>query len=166
MEPIVDQRFEPDPFLFALNSGVPVEKAQTFTVGLPGRLVRIDVLSIRDANHDVGALHVDVRPTVGGAPAEDEQSVLATVTVSAEDISDLGDILSIELPWPGIAVSPGGRLAIAFRAEGGGSFVIAAGGNEGYTAGAHYARDPSQGVDRWIVLPGADIGFQTWVDQD
>jgi hypothetical protein len=166
-EPVVDQAHAPHPDLFVLNSGVPAEKAQTFTVGIPGRLVRIDVLSIRDANAGTGALHVDLRPTLGNAPVEDDQAVLASVTIPAEDVpGGVGGLLSIELPWPGVAVGVGARLAIAFRAEDGGRFVIRAGGNDGYPLGAHYARDATQGVDDWIVLPGADIGFATYVDQD
>jgi hypothetical protein len=166
-EPVVDQMYAPDPELFVLNSGVPAEKAQTFTVGLTGRLVRIDVLSVRDANQRTGALRVDVRPTFQGAPAEGEESILAAVTVPAEDLPTVaGEVLSIDLPWPGVAVAVGARLAVAFRAEDGGRFVIGAGGNDGYPLGAHYARDPSQNVDRWLVIPGADIGFATYVDQD
>jgi hypothetical protein len=161
--PVADQVFTTDPDSFALTSGVPAEKAQTFTVGVTGHLVRIEVLSMRDANHDVGELLCDVRATFLGAPEEDDDDVLAGVSIPATAISDEGGLLVVDLPAPGVLVAAGTRLAVVFRAANDGRFTIAANGNDGYGQGAHYARNPEGGVDRWIVLPGADIGFATYV---
>jgi hypothetical protein len=119
--PVLDQHHVPlDPVNGSAAIHSVVEWAQTFTVGISGRLVRIELLAGRDIEAPQGNLLIDVRPTIGGAPSEDNETVLYSATVSPTALPHFSDFplpfefLALDL-GPGIPVLAGDVPAIVLR---------------------------------------------------
>jgi hypothetical protein len=102
-----------------VQQGVRVEQAQTFTVGLTGRLSQFDV-KINRADSTTNPLLVDIRTLSGGAPTEANSgsNILFQTSVSSALISQttpgFQDLFRITIPQP-IDVVAGTQLAIVLR---------------------------------------------------
>jgi hypothetical protein len=169
--PILDQSF--DAVAAGSNSGLSIQfdqqVAQTFTVGIGGKLVGLG-LQVRTSNASppTGDLLVDIRPTTSGVPVEDDALAYANVTIPAADIPIFSPItdefVSVDLSPFSIFVTPSDVLAIVLRYFDSGSYVwldqIEELGNT-YDNGVGYARrfNPTWGRLR----PETDFGFQTSV---
>lgn len=151
-------------------------RAQTFSVGLEGRLDRIDLSLARGGSTlDTDELTIDVRPAdQDGAPLVDDGSSLATVAIAATQLTEIldpEDLYEIDLRSFAILVQPGDRLAIVARSNvpffpSGRAFAFEARRitGEGYPGGSAWFR-PSPEV--WQLQgPGdVDLVFRTWVPE-
>jgi hypothetical protein len=167
---ILDQVFDPGPSrVGSVSSGVSLDipKAQTFTVGLAGVLVRVDVDIVRQG---IGPLLVDVRATTGGdapgngAPIENDATTLASLTIPAATVPTTLGFFSVDVSGFGIAVTRGEILAIVLR----GTRLDTDYGWAGFTpnpypAGAAYFRNASAGFPTWTPEHVDDLGFKTFV---
>jgi hypothetical protein len=175
--PVLDQSFDPQNPLFLLGTASEGNSAQTFTVGIEGILSRVDVLV--EKNGPFPELRLDVRPTMDGLPIEDDNAVLASVTVPLEAIPSPRAFLSFDVSSFRVLVSPGELLAIVLTgnarwygvAPGIGTpglvEVLAEPADDPYPRGAAYFRRPPEAPT--FDLPGggrlvADLGFRTYVD--
>lgn len=171
--PILDQEY--DAVADGSNGGLNIQSdqqvAQTFTVGIGGRLVRVDVQArTSTADPPSGDLLFDIRPTVGGVPVEDDTLALANVAIPATDVPPFvpftGDFVSVDLSAFSISVTPGDVLAIVLRHFDTGSYVWLA-QSEGlgvlYDDGAGFARRFSPTWGR--LQPDTDFGFRTFVPE-
>lgn len=171
--PILDQSF--DAVAAGSSGGLNVESdqqvAQTFTVGVGGKLVGLG-LQVRTSNASPpsGDLLVDVRPTVGGVPVEDDALALANVAIPASDVPIFAPItdefVGVDLSPFSLYVTPGDVLAIVLRYFDTGSYVWldqSEGLGETYANGAGYGRrfSPTWG----FLQPGTDFGFQTFIPE-
>lgn len=154
-----------------------VDSAQTFTVGVSGRLDRVDVAIYRQGSNLQEPLRVDVRRTVNGAPAEADSPVLASFELPPErlpvPLPNPGDpvtFTSLDLSDFDIHVEPGDVLAIVAQSEA----IDAAGpvyawrlgpfGGDHYPRGGFFQRDAEGGhfVEGTGVLLD-DAGFRSYV---
>jgi hypothetical protein len=175
---VLDQSFDPAvPNIFS-GVGVEVDKAQTFTVGLAGTLVRVDVNISRSVPPPPfpppDDLILDIRPTTAGVPIEDNTATLAQLVVPALTIPTVQDFVSFDLSAFGLAVTAGDVLALALRAPGsspsGYAWVGASPG--GYAGGGEFFRNaglPLLPVLVWtpaLNVSGVedDLAFRTFVE--
>jgi hypothetical protein len=125
---LLDQEFVPfDPSLQA-NIGVnnEIDHAQTFTVGLSGRLVSAEVQVTR-YSYVTEPLLFDLRTVIGGnLPSEPDAgpNILASLSIEANAVPTYDDgnspwpnFLTIDLSSFGVMVSPGQQLALTFRSD-------------------------------------------------
>lgn len=163
---VLDQESQPP----TLSADWPVageyQVAQTFTVGVAGRLTAVELLTSRGSG--ASAVVVEIRPTVGGLPDPDDNSVLATAILPQALMPADPEMVRFEFPW-GLPVDAGDSLAFVVRGLGSASTVVWGGGpGGGYPAGDVYLRDPGTGgtfaLWEWVVdgQPG-DIPFRTYV---
>lgn len=156
--------------------------AQTFTVGLSGTLIKVDVLIGQVNNLYAEPLTLDVRTTtVDGVPTEPDSglNILTSLTLPATAIpASNGQTFGwVTFDIPDVAVSAGQTLAIAMKTDAGVHlndpddvpFVWNAdngiGGSPGtYIGGGAFARGESAGSSTWIPLANTDYSFQTFVD--
>ena len=169
--PILDQSF--DAVAAGSSGGLNIQSdqqvAQTFTVGISGKLAGLD-LQVRTSNASppTGDLLVDIRPTTSGVPVEDDALAFANVTIPAADVPIFSPItdefVSVDLSPFSIFVTPSDVLAIVLRYFDSGSYVwldqIEDLGDT-YANGAGYARRFSPTWGR--LQPESDFGFQTTV---
>jgi hypothetical protein len=172
----LDQSFNPPPpnpgylagnILSAVN-GTFIDQAQTFTVGIAGSLDQLQVLVSQGQSAGVD-LQVDVRPTSGGVPVQDDSSALASAVVPASSVSGVLQWITVDFSH-GISVLPGQQLAIVLRITGTGlydqSYLWRGDSGDQYPAGSAYFRSlGGQGDGVWYMLntPGVDWGFRTYV---
>lgn len=184
---VLDQSFDPRPLRDQWIYHVPFGSnghgdddyaAQTFTVGITGRLVGLALLVGREAEYTTTPLQIDILPTTpAGDPIDDHTLALASLTVPASafgtDPSGL-EFAMIDLD-AGLAVNAGDILAIALSVDstlGGGYFweesnPDAGPETGGYAAGTGYYRSTHAIVflDTWVPFQGTnDLGFQTFVE--
>lgn len=169
--PILDQSF--DAVAAGSSGGLNIQSdqqmAQTFTVGIGGKLVGLG-LQVRTSNASppTGDLLVDIRPTTSGVPVEDDALAYANVTIPAVDVPIFSPItdefVNIDLSPFSIFVTPSDVLAIVLRYFDSGSYVwldqVEGLGNT-YANGAGYGRRFSPTWGR--LQPETDFGFQTSV---
>ena len=149
-----------------------MEDAQTFTVGLAGQLVRVDLfLALLNPTEEIT---LDIRPTIGGVPVNDDSASLFSSLITG--LSAVGPTFFTFSLGSGIPVATGDVLAIAltnFDDE-----SVLPGGQAGwvteeetvYDRGVHYVRGtfPGFSSDTWAAdFPGSsrfqDVGFRTFV---
>ena len=169
--PIVDQSY--DAVADGSSGGINVESdqqlAQTFTVGVTGTLVTVEVQArVSTVFPPGGDLLLDIRPTVDGVPVEDDSLALASVAVPVADVPPFvpwtGNFVSVDLSPFSVHVTAGEVLAIVLRQSGTGSYIwLSQVEPEGvtYAKGAGFSRrfDPSWGR----LIPETDFGFRTSV---
>jgi hypothetical protein len=171
--PVLDQSF--DAVAVGSIGGINVESdeqlAQTFTVGVSGRLVDVEVQArVSTVSPPSGDLHLDIRPTVGGVPVEGDALILASVTIPAADVPPFvpftGVFVSVDLRPFSLNVTSGEVLAIVLRQFGTGSYVWLA---QVEPFGETYANGAGYGYSRRFeptwgrLLPETDFGFRTYV---
>lgn len=165
---VLDQEFDPRPSI-SLSSGVTdrVDKAQTFAVGISGKLERVEVFLSRCAPQPGGALLFDVRRVQpSGVPIESNSAVLAALAVPASTVSRSRGFFSVNLSSLNISVNQGDALAIALRNRPNQAqcFSWWGRGNPGYPNGKHYFRNLSLPVPRWAESGDSDVGFRIYIE--
>jgi hypothetical protein len=163
----VDQSVLVPPFQASIAVTDSQGWGQTFTVGLPGLLTRIDLQLGRNADTSL-PLQVEICRTSGGLPDMSPQALLYSTSIAASAVpvqtwSDSFSV-SVDLSSALIQVTPGDQLAV---------LLTTADGNW-YNWTTHYWPDdiypagtavklayPS--APNWIQVTGYDSGFQTWV---
>ncbi len=166
--PVLDQVFDAGatPTLFSGIGGT--DKAQTFTVGLTGKLVRIDVDIIRQLNAPAFTpqdLKFDIRQTLGGVPIESDVTTLASLVVPYASIPTTRGFFSLDISSFDVSVTAGDILAVALRESGNNTdYGLYGRTDDSYVAGAHYFRNPGFGITSWKSTgSGYDVGFKTFV---
>jgi hypothetical protein len=137
--------------------------AQTFEVGLSGVLNGVEVQLARNAAVLSEGMTLEIRSTLpDGSPAS---GVLASVPISAADLSTAFQFISIDLLSFALAVNGGDMFALVLRsdavAQGGGIDPYAWGGEApgGYSRGSVYL-DCGTG---FVQASGWDVGFRSYV---
>ncbi|MFC2019340.1 6-bladed beta-propeller [Chloroflexota bacterium] len=161
----LDQSYEPAAPNYASSR---LDKAQVFTVGITGMLIRVDV----DMNRDVGAtadLLLDVRPTTGGVPVEDDAAALVTVRIPYSQVPDTRSFFVIDFAATPVPVTAGQVLAIVLRSDPDdgsmGSYSWTGKSNNEYPGGDHYFRHmPGWPRPQWYIEAGpVGMGFRTYM---
>jgi hypothetical protein len=168
---VVDQEFLPASTPFNSNIGLSsnLQKAQTFTVGIDGSIVALDLRVRRQTNSSLPLLF-DIRRIDNGLPADGDvpANILLSGSVDPSAIDVVGtpgSVLHIDLATPTPQVSVGERLAIVLRSLDPGNSeelgYIWSGrlGNE-YVGGQSFGR--SQFND-WGAVIDADLAFRTYM---
>jgi hypothetical protein len=165
----LDQQHEPAGTAYLFING-DLAAAQTFTVGLAGRLQRVDLL-VGKVGTPAGPLILELRPTVAGVPAEDAGSVIASRTVPEAEIVG-GDYVVLDLAGAAVEVSPGDVFAIVARSPQSGTSIDGdiytttwdAGG--AYAGGLAYfqAFDPAWQMGLGEDGLSLDFGFHAYLD--
>jgi len=161
---VLDQEFDPVPPNVFSGVGI-TDKAQTFTVGISGQLVTVDVYIYNQGYPNPADLEFDVRGTIGGVPLENDALTLAAVSIPAAGVPTMVGWFSVDISAFNVLVNAGDVLAIALRAAGANTDYSWEGQTgDPYPAGRNYFRNSSQGINTWtLVGNGADLGFRTWV---
>jgi hypothetical protein len=164
--PQVDQQ------LIAMEAaGVAVDYSQswgqTFTVGLPGVLTRIDLQLGRDAGANQ-PLQVELRRTVGGLPDLMPEALLFSTSLDPSAVPILittsSFTVSIDLSPAPPTVTPGDQLIILLTSASDHWYLW----TTGYWPGDMYPNGSAvkrgyPDYSNWVVQDGWDSGFRTWV---
>jgi hypothetical protein len=121
--PIIDQSLSGNDLATAQSTGGPrFHVAQTFTVGLTGQLVGIDLRLNQGVANPVpndGSVVVEVRSTSGGAPSLESTAPLASIDVPIETLPNTGTFINpfthFDLGAESLPVVAGEMLAIAIH---------------------------------------------------
>lgn len=185
---IVDQQF--DPREGEMNRGLLAVMyrggffAQTFTVGMSGRLVRVDVMLSRQASMTQNLL-VEVSSTIDGYPPPTMgPPALAVIPHEQIPVDPPGTAGAVE-EWVAVDLSPfdidvnaGDELAIVLKLDTGGfvppddtrTFDVLWFGRilDPYWAGTAFTHPAGPGTPPWnpIIIQNetADLGFRAWVE--
>lgn len=170
--PMLDQQYTaPSDNIGPTPWGLPVDWAQTFTVGITGVLDSVTVKGGR-ANLPIEPLLIDVRTTVAGVPTEGNAggNILGSVVLAPADVPPAyGDIVA-DLSGFAINVSVGDVLAIVVRSATGSSadpgyYELRGRAPGGYDGGGAFVRIGAG--DTWhpyASFPTLDIAFSTYVN--
>ncbi len=170
--PTLDQQYTaPSDNIGPTPWGLPVDWAQTFTVGITGVLDSVTVKGGR-ANLPIEPLLIDVRLTVAGVPTESDAgaNILGSVVLAPGDVPQAyGDIVA-DLSGFAINVSVGDVLAIVVRSATGSSadpgyYELRGRAPGGYDGGGAFVRIGAG--DTWhpyASFPTLDIAFSTYVN--
>jgi hypothetical protein len=157
---VLDQSFIPTLHLGGLEVTQNQPVAQTFTVGIDGKLTKI-ALGINHHRCIVTTddLIVEIAPTLNGEPA---LPALASVAVPPAAIPvTFGGMITVDFSSFFLPVKVGEVLAIVLRTSAeGGQCTYAWDGDIGYARGGAYVPNPGGG---WIYV-NRDMTFQTFVD--
>jgi hypothetical protein len=142
------------------------QDAQTFTVGISGRLAQIKVPLVNLSNATIGVTMQIVAVNADGVP--DETHSLGEVTIPAADISTNFDDVFNPALWATfdvtsleIDVTSGEALAFIVRSVSPQSYLYNPEFSEGYSNGRGYRRNRALTAD-WSNNE-TDFGFQTFV---
>lgn len=148
-------------------------EAQTFTVGMTGTLLRVDVMVGRDPEFAPGKqardLEVEIRRTADGLPTN---TLLASVRVEPGDIPVVPDpplnpgFLEVDFSARGLRVTAGEVLAIALRCPAclehpSGPYLWMVSRNNPYPRG-RFAHRPAGGL--WVPHENDDAAFGIFVN--
>jgi len=181
---VLDQQLGlPMDFFSQFNEGALI--AQTFTVGITGRLTAIEVY-VSQLNPPVGNLIVEIRSGVAYGDVVNPSTVLTSVSVPVALLPSSSPggtgpaFVPINLPGLGVSVSEGDELAIVMHKDDTGGDVAWFGTNRmgslpDYLGGMALTFQPAGWVygpegpiyyhpDRWWINQVADYGFRTYVE--
>jgi hypothetical protein len=164
---VIDQAFLPSHLDLFAQMQTDVDAAQTFTVGISGLLRRIDVLVVSDAGVPPGIpVDFDVRPTVNGAPVENDGLALASgvLSTATSDLQSAAALVSIQFGALGVAVQRGDVLALVLSSPVAQTLWWGRTNGRNYARGALFARSASLGLPTFEGPEDADLAFRTWVD--
>jgi len=159
-----DQAFEPVTINMATGR---LDKAQTFTVGKSGTLVKVDLLMARQPGATADLLF-DIRRTSSGKPNTDDAATLVSLRIPAQLVPETeGNYYSIDFSSKAFEVTVGEALAIVIRSYPDVESYTWWGKttDNGYVNGHHYFRHPP-GWPRpaWYAdVAGTDMGFRTYL---
>jgi len=132
-------------------------KAQTFTVGLAGKLATVEAFMVQWTS-DGGNYSLDILNTSGGVPT---YSSLGTITRPLASLppSPDWDWVSFDVSFLNIQVTPGEVLAMAFSAPNPGAADL------GYGLGGYLGGSQFYSIDKGNFQPlDGDLNFKTYVD--
>jgi hypothetical protein len=181
---VLDQQFEPTGFATGIGAN---GAAQTFTVGITGRLDAIEIFV--GQGNPTGNLVLEIQSGVIYGEIVTPSTVLTSLSIPVASLPSYSppngtgfDFVLVNLPGPGISVSQGDELAVVMRTVGGASGaggVMWGGSHTGtqpeYSAGMGLYFQPAGWVigpdgpeyyhpDRWWTNPDlADYAFRTYV---
>jgi hypothetical protein len=145
-----------------------LDRAQTFTAGLSGRLRRVEVMLSRTPPPGppvVDVLDLDLRATEADGRPVDGAPIALTSSVSTDELSPAPAWIEFEFGGAGVPITAGERLALVVRApflefpDGVGWAGIL--GDDGYAGGSGYRFD----LGAWAEQPGGfDGNFRTFVE--
>lgn len=175
--PMLDQSYEAsntnaNGFIYKPGGG-PIDRAQTFTVGLTGLLTQVNLLDFGVFSGVTLPLLFDIRTTSGGVPTESNSgaNILASLSIGPGGIPSAPasgaaptGTLAIDLSSLGLFVTLGDVLGIALRTEDTteGAYRWGREAVNGYAGGADFIRlSGTWGPNS--TSPG-DQSFQTFVD--
>lgn len=164
----LDQSFIPSPAAsyqtnIAYNPLDPsfVDQAQTFTVGITGQLIYVEVL-ISGFSQEADLL-VDIRPTINGVPTSDDLAILGEARIHASETTGSFAFVSVDFSSQNIQVALGSELAIVLkidRLSQGGDYSWRGEAGDLYNSGVAYTRT---NTSNWNAIIGIDTGFKTFV---
>lgn len=166
-EVVQDQGMEESPYIgqrfFDTN-----HLAQTFTAGVTGTLVGVDIGIYRSFDVPVADVVLEVRDTVGGSPGP---TLLGTGTFPAASVATTqGVFVSFDLSAQGIQVAEGQFYALVARSavtanNADGTYTWPGAGQGGSYAGGSAWQGPGDGSWTESSVPYPyDRVFRTWVD--
>ena len=139
---------------------------QTFTAGLTGQLVQIDVQVGRTAPFPSTDLVLDILEVQNGDPILNS---FGSVQIPLADIPfantfDEGDFVAVDVSSLSIQVDAGDVFAFELtHPTDTGAFNWFTGGVDGYSGGQSYFRNPPSTDIQFSGNPDGDLGFQSWV---
>ncbi len=158
---ILDQSNVPSAFTLTVPVG-PSDVAQTFRVGVTGRLTKVQLVVSATMIPVPGTLRIDVRPTNAGNPLEDDGSALGFVELDTIDLPIMPTLLELDFFVQNIQVQNNQRLAIVARRTAGIDIVAQIHGSAADVyANGTVVRRPAGAT--WMQTAG-DVGFQTFVE--
>ena len=166
---VIDQAYEPNvtqaPFGTVIIGDHPEPfgdalAAQVFTVGISGRLCRIDVIADREAEApNTGNVILEVQTTTAGVP--DGAIVASTSRPRADLPTGLPELISFDLPNPP-TVEAGEVLAIVLRTDGEMCSIYFK--DNAYAAGRGlFKAETISWTEIADFEPGTDFGFRTYI---
>jgi len=138
-----------------------VDQAQTFTVGITGQLINVEVLI--NGFSQVADLLVDVRPTINGVPTSDDSAILGEARISASETTGSYTFISADFSSQNMQVASGSKLAIVLKIDRsiqGGDYGWRGETGDLYTSGVAYTRTSTS---NWNAITTVDTGFKTFV---
>lgn len=166
-EPILDQSFE-GPFNLTTFFGDPFFFAQTFTVGVGGKLSRIDLPVFEDRGP--GSLVLDIRPTFGGFPVENDALALGVLVIPSGILppyTGSPQFTSFDFRPFEITVAEGDLLAFVMHSIDDGRYGFSSATGDPYLRGQPFDRNHTTG-GMWapadFIGQPFDRGFRTYVD--
>jgi hypothetical protein len=169
---IIDQEHFPPVTSFSSNVGLSgrVDHAQTFTAGVNGRIVGLDLRVRRQVSASLPLLY-DIRTTINGLPTvgNDGPHILASGSVDPSVIPVVGtpdSIIHIDFATPSSPIVAGEKLAIVLRSldpgnEDGLCYIWSGSRMGSYAAGEKYTYNNVHG---WLsTINGADATFRTYM---
>ncbi len=158
-----DSNGDPDPGCTSFN----FQDAQTFTVGLTGRLVWIDVpVRQNPLQANTEAVTLEIRPVIGGVPASNDGAVLGSVTLPSTAFAGVN--VFDPATWPrfdvsglGISVKAGDVLAYLVRTSDTVAYLYNPENPGNYPRGEAFRRNRAVSVT-WEA--STDFLFRTFVD--
>lgn len=158
-QPQLDQFFEPAPGQGGAQTNLPV--AQVFTVGISGRLTKVELLLSLSPGLVPAPLTVEIRTTVNGFPSA--AAPLASFMFAPTSLPASPAFVPIALPNP-VNVNQGDVLAIVTIPTGVAPLWTAGSAAGGYPGGdASFEFSPGT-WSPFVVFP-IDFGFRTYVDK-
>jgi MYXO-CTERM domain-containing protein len=163
-DPVVDQSYLPAVTDSTAEIGslvVPVDFAQTFTVGVPGTLTSVEVQIARGTGV-TSSLIADVRTTTAGSPGTDA-AILASITMPAASVPTSFSLFAFDFTAFNLGVNTGDVLAFVLRsADTVDTYDWNATRANGYSGGGAFVRlnNGSWGTNQAF----GDMLFQTWVE--
>lgn len=169
---VLDQSYErPDVLIGGLTADVgpndivgKIERSQSFTVGMSGRLAAADLLLSGQVGHD---LLLEVRRALpSGLPSEAPDALLgAVITEFKGGPMTFSNWATFDFKGKGPLVTAGEQLALVLKVPGSGFFSWAGDFTNPYGGGSESAR--SSGTNgQWSANsgPNVDLAFRTYVE--
>ena len=168
---ILDQNFvtTDDPNNNTALGIVTTSLAQTFTVGISGKLDSIVIQVLQDPA-TTGDLIGDIRALTGSAPASLASSALASVTVANGGIGTIGSTpyawtsILVDVSAANIMVTSGDMLSFVLSSPIGEVFFAQTDYTNAYAGGSRWSQD-GDGTP-FSELASADLAFKTYVDTE
>lgn len=156
----VDQSYNPATTNVSYGVSGTHTRAQTFTVGLSGILIGVEIFTSAVSND---TLFWDLRPTVGGAPAAAQSAALASGSLLSSSLPVTASFHYFDVSSFNINVSSGTVLAFTMWGNTGNTVGGFFGRNDnGYADGAGFTGTPGV-TTPWSELTNVDFKFQTHV---
>lgn len=161
---------------FGYGASTDWDAAQTFVVQAAGHLTAVELAMT--TGYDDGTVLLDIRRTSGGAPLEDNATVLGSAAIPLTSLPDPRGWIVIDLAASNITVFPGDSLAIVLRIvnptfllAGWYGAVGAVGVSDPYVPGEAYTRDhPHTWVPMWTWVGPSwkrmDWAFRVYVCEE
>lgn len=167
--PVIDQEHVPNGYIYSPFVFSNQTLAQTFTVGLPGKLTNVDLRIFRNTTTTLPFV-VELRKTNGfGAPDVNPTGLLASIAVDAALVLNNGNDTAVDLGNQAFTVQTGSLLAIVLKSTTSQSdfYMWATSSSDAtqpgidYLGGQAFGRSGSQ--PSFVVETGGDRGFRTYV---